>query len=224
MTIDRAKKTIEMARAFHEAYERLAPSFGYMTREDTREFDPASSNGRLMTAVCAEVAALVRAQVIEEAAKVCEALAADSRQHPLCQAMGEACAARIREPDSGHSTARAGEASTTPAKEPRVTKGMVNTLAASLEDLAALSRSIQEITEKYGLETSPPGWIPVSERLPEPKQPVLVAAEFDGPGDWRIKVGGYAPDYPGAFHGWHIHGASWRPTHWMPLPPAPKEA
>lgn len=64
-------------------------------------------------------------------------------------------------------------------------------------------------------------WIPVSERLPEPKQAVLVAVEFDRPGDWRIKVGGYAPDYPEAHKGWHIHGASWAPSHWMPLPPAP---
>jgi len=40
---------------FHETYERLAPQFGYCTREETREFDPASSNGKLMIAVCAEI-------------------------------------------------------------------------------------------------------------------------------------------------------------------------
>lgn len=44
-----------MARMFHEAYERLAPEFGYATREDTRTFDPESPNGLLMTAVCAEL-------------------------------------------------------------------------------------------------------------------------------------------------------------------------
>jgi hypothetical protein len=43
------------ARRFHEAYERLAPTFGYTTRPETREFDPESSNGKLMTAVCREV-------------------------------------------------------------------------------------------------------------------------------------------------------------------------
>lgn len=48
---------IEMARKFHEAYERLAPSFGYETQPQTRVFDPTSANGRLMTAVCAEVLA-----------------------------------------------------------------------------------------------------------------------------------------------------------------------
>ena len=48
---------VDIARRFHDAYERLAPSFGYTTREDTRAFDPASSNGRLMIAVCAEILA-----------------------------------------------------------------------------------------------------------------------------------------------------------------------
>lgn len=44
-----------LARRFHETYERLAPSFGYETRTETREFDPESANGRLMIAVCAEL-------------------------------------------------------------------------------------------------------------------------------------------------------------------------
>lgn len=46
-----------LARRFHEAYERLAPSFGYETRQETRQFDPTSKNGRLMIAVCAEIGA-----------------------------------------------------------------------------------------------------------------------------------------------------------------------
>ena len=41
-----------MAQFFHEAYERLAPQFGYETRAETRVFDPESANGRLMIAVC----------------------------------------------------------------------------------------------------------------------------------------------------------------------------
>ena len=44
-----------LARQFHEAYERLAPSFGYQTKPETREFDPESPNGKLMIAVCAEI-------------------------------------------------------------------------------------------------------------------------------------------------------------------------
>jgi hypothetical protein len=46
-----------LARRFHETYERLAPSFGYETRQETREFDPTTPNGRLMIAVCTELAA-----------------------------------------------------------------------------------------------------------------------------------------------------------------------
>ena len=42
---------VELARKFHETYERLAPQYGYETRRDTRDFDPHSPNGRLMCAV-----------------------------------------------------------------------------------------------------------------------------------------------------------------------------
>jgi hypothetical protein len=47
----------KLARKFHEKYEELAPQFGYETRHETRSFDPASPNGRLMIAVCAALAA-----------------------------------------------------------------------------------------------------------------------------------------------------------------------
>lgn len=50
----------ETARRFHEAYEFYAPYFGYITREDTRAWDPESNNGKLMIAV-------VRAVLIEQA-------------------------------------------------------------------------------------------------------------------------------------------------------------
>lgn len=46
---------LELAKRFHEVYERLAPQFGYKTREDTKAFDPSTPNGKLMTAVCQEV-------------------------------------------------------------------------------------------------------------------------------------------------------------------------
>ena len=51
------KETMEenWARNFHNTYERLAPKFGYETREDTKVFDPESKNGKLMIAVCLEV-------------------------------------------------------------------------------------------------------------------------------------------------------------------------
>lgn len=44
----------QMAKRFHETYERLAPLFGYETRAETRAFDPESANGKLMIAVCAD--------------------------------------------------------------------------------------------------------------------------------------------------------------------------
>lgn len=48
---------LRAAMLFHDTYERLAPSFGYETRPDTKAFDPESPNGRLMIAVCGEVLA-----------------------------------------------------------------------------------------------------------------------------------------------------------------------
>ena len=46
-------------------------------------------------------------------------------------------------------------------------------------------------------------------------QLLLLAYEMDGPGDWRIKVGGY---WDGQ---WHVFGASWKPTRFMHLPAPP---
>lgn len=63
----------------------------------------------------------------------------------------------------------------------------------------------------------PDGWIPVSERMPEKADEVLCAKEFDGPSDWRQKVGYYLAGK------WTVYGASWTPTHWMPLPAAPQQ-
>ena len=46
---------IWLAKFFHDAYERLAPQYGYETRQDTKQFDHESPNGRLMAAVCEEL-------------------------------------------------------------------------------------------------------------------------------------------------------------------------
>ncbi len=50
---------LQLAVLFHETYERLAPSFGYETREDTKEFDKDSKNGKLMVAVCGEILPII---------------------------------------------------------------------------------------------------------------------------------------------------------------------
>ena len=64
----------------------------------------------------------------------------------------------------------------------------------------------------------PEGWQPV-ETAPKDGTQLLLAGEFDGPGDWRIKMGYWA-----AYENdWHLFGGSWQPTRWMPLPAAPKE-
>ncbi|EAM2997969.1 DUF551 domain-containing protein [Salmonella enterica] len=70
----------------------------------------------------------------------------------------------------------------------------------------------------------PDGWISCSERMPNTKTAVLVAVEFDRKGDWRMKWATYIPGHPDANDGWIIPGASWKPSHWMPLPEPPQEA
>lgn len=67
----------------------------------------------------------------------------------------------------------------------------------------------------------PDGWISCSERMPDSKTAVLVAREFDRKGDWRMKWATYIPGHPDANDGWIIPGASWKPSHWMPLPEPP---
>ena len=67
------------------------------------------------------------------------------------------------------------------------------------------------------------GWISCSERMPDTKTAVLVAKEFDRKGDWRMKWATYIPWHPDANDGWIIPGASWKPSHWMPLPEPPQE-
>lgn len=69
----------------------------------------------------------------------------------------------------------------------------------------------------------PDSWISCSERMPDSKTAVLVAREFDGKGDWRMKWATYIPGHPDANDGWIIPGASWIPSHWMPLPEPPQE-
>lgn len=55
-----------LARKFHEYYEENAPFFGYITKEETKEFDPASNNGRLMAYVCKTIVDEERHQAVKE--------------------------------------------------------------------------------------------------------------------------------------------------------------
>jgi hypothetical protein len=67
-----------------------------------------------------------------------------------------------------------------------------------------------------GYKEAQHGWQPI-ETAPKCKA-LLLAAEMDGPEDWRIKCGSFYDD------DWHVWGASWTPTHWMPLPVPPSNA
>ncbi|MDK1900992.1 DUF551 domain-containing protein [Klebsiella sp. K4-170] len=69
-----------------------------------------------------------------------------------------------------------------------------------------------------------PGWIPVSERMPPSRHEVLVGRWWGEKPRWCCKWATYIPGHPDAqSSGWLIPGASWTPTHWMPLPAAPQE-
>ena len=66
-----------------------------------------------------------------------------------------------------------------------------------------------------GDKLTPTAWIPVTERLPEYGQTVVVRVHFPFDGDARMAVTTYDQHYNPHF--WK------RVTHWMPLPEPPKE-
>lgn len=51
----------------------------------------------------------------------------------------------------------------------------------------------------------------------------LAEANHPQTGDWRMKWATYIPWHPDTNDGWLIPGASWKPSHWMPLPEPPQE-
>ncbi|MCH7077177.1 ead/Ea22-like family protein [Escherichia coli] len=78
---------------------------------------------------------------------------------------------------------------------------------------------VQDAETNFDVNGNSPGtpdsWIPVSERMPEPYEYVLVTDGFDGCEVMRVNTDGYwGPAkslYPGSI------------THWMPLPAAPQQ-
>ncbi|ENN3246786.1 DUF551 domain-containing protein [Escherichia coli] len=99
-----------------------------------------------------------------------------------------------------------------------------------IERSDAMLHGAEPVSQTYKLNqlsgnspATPDGWISCSERMPNTKTAVLVAVEFDRKGDWRMKWATYIPGHPDVNDGWIIPGASWKPSHWMPLPEPPQE-
>ncbi|WP_242490839.1 DUF551 domain-containing protein [Klebsiella pneumoniae] len=90
-------------------------------------------------------------------------------------------------------------------------------IAAAPHDTPALN-SVQSVVHVSD------GWIPVSERMPPSRHEVLVGRWWGEKPRWCCKWATYIPGHPDSqSSGWLIPGASWTPTHWMPLPVAPQE-
>lgn len=96
----------DLARFFHDTYERIAPSFGYETRQETRAFDPATPNGRLMVAVCEEFSRLIEIAVLKGQIEVADEIAgfrvARFTGYELADRLAEKLRVRLSELEGSH--------------------------------------------------------------------------------------------------------------------------
>ncbi|HGW1097630.1 TPA: DUF551 domain-containing protein [Klebsiella pneumoniae] len=124
--------------------------------------------------------------------------------------------------------------------EPVVSAELLHTAASAIEDLLTTKdrtgayvwfdlpfrlRSAANAQSPGSERATVPGkWIPVSEQMPPSRQEVLVGRWWGEKPRWCCKWATYIPVHPDSqSSGWLIPGASWTPTHWMPLPAAPQE-
>lgn len=90
---------------------------------------------------------------------------------------------------------------------------------------AAMLNHSGDTADKVNSPVIPGGWIKCSERMPCTAYGVLVATPWASAlGGYAMKWATYCPWHPDSNEeGWIIPGASWKPTHWMPLPAAPEQ-
>ncbi|HFK9527798.1 TPA: DUF551 domain-containing protein [Klebsiella pneumoniae] len=99
-----------------------------------------------------------------------------------------------------------------------------NLIAETESMLAAAQHDTPALNSVQSVVTVPGKWIPVSEQMPPSRHEVLVGRWWGEKPRWCCKWATYIPGHPDAqSSGWLIPGASWTPTHWMPLPAAPQE-
>ena len=95
--------------------------------------------------------------------------------------------------------------------------------AAAIEELSKrVDESIPKDDAEFIIaEVAKPRWIPVTERVPEVDQPVMICAF------WKSVGEGVYRGHDGFHHVWKMYtssGTYWddEVTHWMPLPQPPK--
>lgn len=89
--------------------------------------------------------------------------------------------------------------------------------AEAIEGLSVVVRAQKAVLDKF------PKWIHVTERLPEVEDDVLIAVLTHFPTRKPIRT--VTMDYINTAGKWDGASCDWRHvvTHWMPLPPPPKE-
>lgn len=78
-------KALELAVLFHVIYERKSAEFDYVTRTETRIFDPESKNGKLMIATCEEI---LQDYVLKDQVAVADAKEVSTTIEYQCKKLG----------------------------------------------------------------------------------------------------------------------------------------